>query len=313
MNESSMKIIKCPKCNKTLDLEIYENKIEIIEGILKCNKCEMFFPIIDKIPIMLMDFKKYISEHRNLSGKLYKLASSKEIKKFLKLIFEEIIWSYNDKSGIEQRWAQIYHNNQNNKFYKTIKLELNKIPKKKLVLEYGCSIGIISNYISNHNEKVFGIDKSFNAIQYAKKNQNNNTEYIVSDFASHPFGNKKFDLIIGLNILELMEPNNLLKIVSNQIINGYVVITDPYDYDRGINSVKRPMNEKILREKLTELKFKISNNTKKPSFTPWNLRLYDRASLNYKVDLIIAKKEVNLEKSKKGLSAKYNNNQKNNK
>ena len=182
---------------------------------------------------------------------------------------------------------------------------MNKIPKKKLVLEYGCSIGIISNHISNQSEKVFGIDKSFNAIQYAKKNQNKNIEYIVSDFASHPFGNKKFDLIIGLNILELMEPNNLLKIVSNQITNGHVFITDPYDYDRGINSVKCPMDENILRKKLTELKFKISNNTKNPSFTPWNLRLYDRASLNYKVDLIIAKKmEVNIEKSKKRIKYK---------
>ena len=159
-----------------------------------------------------------------------------------------------------------------------------------MVLEYGSSIGIISNHISNISENVFGIDKSFSAIQYTKKNQNNNSDYIVSDFASHPFGNKKFDLIIGLNVLELMEPKILLKMMSNQISKGHLIISDPYDYDRGINSVKQPMNENILREKLVEFKFKIINNTKKPSFTPWNLKLYDRASLNYKVDIVIAKK-----------------------
>ena len=71
MNESSMKIIKCPKCNKTLDLEIYENKIEIIEGILKCDKCEIVFPIIDKIPIMLMNFKK---EHFQDNNAWYKVS-----------------------------------------------------------------------------------------------------------------------------------------------------------------------------------------------------------------------------------------------
>ena len=81
MKESTLKFLKCSKCNKTIDLEIYENKTEIIEGILRCNKCELMFPIIDKIPIMLIDFKKYISEHKILSGKLYRLASNKEMKK----------------------------------------------------------------------------------------------------------------------------------------------------------------------------------------------------------------------------------------
>ena len=197
MNESTLKFIKCPKCNGIVDLEIYENKKEIIEGMLKCDKCELAFPIIDKIPIMLIDFKKYISQHRILSGKIYRLASSKEVKKFLKSTLDGIIWENNDKSRIEERWTQIYNNNRNNNFYKIIKSHIEKIPKSKLVLEYGSSIGIISNHISNLSENVFGIDKSFSAIQYAKKNQKNNLDYIVSDFTSHPFGNKKFDLIIG--------------------------------------------------------------------------------------------------------------------
>ena len=62
----------------------YKNSNEIDEGILKCEKCQLEFPIIDKIPIMFIDFKKYVSEHRILSGKLYRLSSSNEMKKFLK-------------------------------------------------------------------------------------------------------------------------------------------------------------------------------------------------------------------------------------
>ena len=123
-----------------------------------------------------------------------------------------------------------------------------------------------------------------------KKNQKNNLDYIVSNFVSTPFKNKKFDLIIGLNILELMEPNILLKQISNQMSAGYIMITDPYDYERGINSVKYPINELVLRKNLRELKFKINKETEKPSFIPWNLKLYDRATLNYKVDIVIAKK-----------------------
>jgi len=290
MLESTLKFIRCPKCNSNLNIEIYKNSNEIDEGILKCEKCQLEFPIIDKIPIMFIDFKKYISEHKILSEKLYKLASSNEVKKFLKLSLNNVIWNKIDKTKIEERWSQIYNINKNNEFYKIIKSYLVSIPKSKLVLEYGCSIGIITNYISDSSERVFGIDKSFTAIHLAKKIQKNNLDYIVSDFTSTPFKNKKFDLIVGLNILELMEPNILLKQISKQISVGYIMITDPYDYERGINSVKHPINELLLRKNLRELKFKINKETEKPSFIPWNLKLYDRASLNYKVDIVIAKK-----------------------
>ena len=291
MLESSLKFIKCPNCNSKLNIEVYQSKEEINEAILECNKCQLIFPIIDKIPIMFTDFKKYISEHRILSGKFYRLASSNEVKKFLKISTNNLKWNKIDKTEIEERWTKIYSANKNNKFYKIIKTHIESIPKSKLVLEYGCSIGIITKHISNSSEKVFGIDKSFNAIQIAKKNAKNNLDYIVSDFASTPFKNKKFNLIIGLNILELMEPNILLKQISKQLSSGYIIISDPYDYERGINSVKQTMNELVLRKNLKQLKFEITNKTKKPSFTPWNLKLYDRASLNYKVDIVIAKKQ----------------------
>ena len=39
--------MKCPKCNSNLNIEIYKNSNEIDEGILKCEKCQLKFPIID--------------------------------------------------------------------------------------------------------------------------------------------------------------------------------------------------------------------------------------------------------------------------
>ena len=290
MLESSLKFIKCVNCNSKLKIQIYKKKEEIDEGILICSKCQTLFPIIDKIPIMFIDFRKYISEHRILSGKLYRLSSSYEMKKFLKSSLNNLSWNKVDKTKIEDRWAQIYSNNKKNKFYKTIEKYLELIPKSKLVLEYGCSIGIISEQLSNSNKMVFGVDKSFNAIQIAKKNKKSNADYFVSDFTATPFTNRKFDLIIALNVLELMEPNILLKQISKQISSGNIIISDPYDYERGINSVKDPINEYTLRKNLKKLKFKISTKTKEPLFIPWNLKLYDRASLNYKVDIVIAKK-----------------------
>jgi uncharacterized protein YbaR (Trm112 family) len=291
MLENSIRFIKCIKCNGKLDVDIYKNSSEIDEGVLKCKKCQLVFPVIDKIPIMFMDFQKYLSEHKILSGKLYRLSSTQQMKDFLKSSLNNLDWDKSDKTLLEERWSKIYENNKNSKFYKLIKSHIESIPKLKLVLEYGCSIGIITTHSSKSNEMVFGIDKSFNAIQIAKQNKKNNIDYVVSDFKYNPFLNTKFDLIIALNVLELMEPEILLKQISKQISLGYVIISDPYDFERGNNSVKNPMNEILLRKKLKNLKFKITSKTRIPSNIQWNLKLYDRASLNYKVDIIIAKKD----------------------
>ncbi len=78
--------------------------------------------------------------------------------------------------------------------------------------------------------------------------------------------------------------------MSKQISTGYFVISDPYDFDRGANSVKKSLDEATLRTNLCNLGFKLLSKTKNPSYIPWNLKLNSRATLNYKVDLIIGKK-----------------------
>ena len=163
------------------------------------------------------------------------------------------------------------------------------MPKSKLVLEYGCSIGILGSFLADSNQTVFGIDRSFSAISVAKKTQKDNLDYFVADLMSDVFGKTKFDLILALNILELVEPKDLLQHVFKQL-QGNFVISDPYDFDRGKNSVKNPLDESALRASLEELGFVIAAKTKNPSYLTWNLKLNPRTTLNYKVDLIIAKK-----------------------
>ena len=97
-------------------------------------------------------------------------------------------------------------------------------------------------------------------------------------------------MIVALNIFELVEPYLLLKTISKQISNGLIFLSDPYDYDRGKNSVKTPLNENQIRETLRQHKFKIDKTCKNPSKINWNLKINDRTQLNYKVDIIIARK-----------------------
>ncbi|MHA7734482.1 methyltransferase domain-containing protein [Nitrosopumilus sp. S6] len=287
MLQSSLEFLRCVKCGTKLELDVFESEKEIIEGILQCKKCRLEFPIIQKIPILWNDFSKYLSSRRILGGKLYKLINSQKLKEFVKKSLNK---KDNDRSNVEEKWARVYQNSRNSKFYLTIKKNLDSLPSSKIVLEHGCSIGILTSHLANSNELVFGVDRSFSAIEYAKKQFKENLDYFVADSLSPVFGKLQFDLILALNVLEIIEPRLLLKSISKQITKGYFVISDPYDFDRGPGSVKNPIDAITLRTNLSDMGFKVSNSTKNPSFIPWNLKLNSRATLNYKVDFIIAQK-----------------------
>jgi 2-polyprenyl-3-methyl-5-hydroxy-6-metoxy-1,4-benzoquinol methylase/uncharacterized protein YbaR (Trm112 family) len=289
MLESSLEFLKCVNCGSKLDLDSFKQDKEIIEGILECPKCNGQYPIIEKIPILWNDFPHYLSSRKKLGGKLYQLIENLKLKKFCKssLLNSQI---NDDRTALEERWSVIYQNSKSSKFYSEIQKNLNSLQKSNLILEYGCSIGIMTSFLAKSNKMVFGIDRSFTALRIAKKSHKNNLDYVVADFLSPIFGKLKFDLVLALNVLELVEPMDFLKHVSKQISKGYFVISDPYDFDRGINSVKKPLDEKSLRMNLLKSDFKIIPKTKIPSHIPWNLKLNSRATLNYAVDLIIVKK-----------------------
>jgi len=290
LHEFSLKYLRCVRCKNKLDLEILNQKNEVIEGFLYCNNCKLTFPIISKVPILWDNFISYISTRMKLGSSLYLKSNNKKLKSFLKKSLSSAKKSDIDRTPIEERWTKIYQKSTRSRFYSTIKNTLSNLPKSNLALEYGCSIGIISNFISNHNEITFGIDRSFSAISVAKKNQSKNLDYFVSDSISHPFANQKFGLVVALNLLELVEPTTLIEIASKQIKKGTFVLSDPYDFDRGKDSVKNSVTPKLLRKELNRHGFHILQTTKKPSFIPWNLKLNPRAQLNYKVDLVISKK-----------------------
>ena len=290
MLESSLQFLRCVRCNSELELNTFRFGQEIEEGILKCKKCNLEFPIIEKIPILWDDFSKYLSSRKILGGKLYQLIQTESLKKFLKSSLLKINQVHDDRTALEERWSMIYQNSKNSKFYSLIKNNLDFKKKSNFVLEYGCSIGIMTSFLAESYKTVFGIDRSFIALRHAKKLYKNNLDYIVADFLSPVFGNLQFDVILALNVLELVEPVELLNHVSKQISTGYFVITDPYDFDRGVNSVKKPLDEITLRMNLKNLGFKIMSKTKIPSGVSWNLKLNSRATLNYKVDFVIGKK-----------------------
>ncbi|MBT8252107.1 MAG: methyltransferase domain-containing protein, partial [Nitrosopumilus sp.] len=225
MLESTLKFLRCVRCGSKLELDAFEIKKEVEEGILECKKCNLKFPIIGKIPILWDDFGNYLSSRKLLSGKLYQLSINKKMKSFLKTAMSKTVFT-DDRTALEDRWSKIYQNSRHSKFYSIIKNHLDSLPKSDFVLEHGCSIGITTFSLADTHKMVFGIDRSFSALQIAKKSSKSNLDYFVADSLSPIFGKLQFDLILGLNVLELIEPLELLKHMSKQISSGYLVLTD---------------------------------------------------------------------------------------
>jgi len=56
LKKTLMEILACPICKHyPLQLYIFEEKKEIVEGLIVCGSCKRWYPIIDEIPHMLPD------------------------------------------------------------------------------------------------------------------------------------------------------------------------------------------------------------------------------------------------------------------
>jgi len=150
----------------------------------------------------------------------------------------------------------------------------------------------VSNHLASPDsgpayEAVVGIDSSYDAIAQAK-GAGADACYAVGDSTSCITGGLRFDLVVALNMLELIEPLELIRHMSSQTLPGaYVAMADPYDFERGPGPVPRRIDEHSLRAALTEHGFEISADTAEPSYIPWRLEINPRTVLNYKVDLVI--------------------------
>ena len=288
MYESSLQYIRCVKCGQPLELETFEKKSEIIEGLLSCIHCSGLYPIILSIPILVEDLSSFFSIRAKLGGYLLLHVKNQKIKSLIKKSLRKIKKVGEDTTDLEKNWVVIYKKSKHTTFEAKIKSTIRKLSKCNFVVEHGCSIGTMSDIMARYHGMVFGIDKSFFALLEAKKRKIENADFFLADSLSRLFGAMKFDLVVALNVLELIEPLKLLKIIGAQS-RKFVLLSDPYDYDRGKNSVKIKLDEKTLRSKLEQIGFQLIDGTDKPSFVSWKLRVNPRLELYYKTDLILAR------------------------
>jgi ubiquinone/menaquinone biosynthesis C-methylase UbiE len=114
---------------------------------------------------------------------------------------------------------------------KIIKIEIERVKETillipsdvKSILDAGCGDGVFLNHLTNHYDKVIGMDISKEGLAHVK------TETIVSDIDSIPFNDSTFDLITSLEVLEHLPYKTYNKALSElqRVSKKYIIISVP--------------------------------------------------------------------------------------
>ncbi|MDE1842507.1 MAG: class I SAM-dependent methyltransferase [Thaumarchaeota archaeon] len=248
------------------------------------------YPIISSIPFLVDDLSLYFSIRTKLGGYLLLHTKNLKIKSVIKQALQKISHVGNDTTDLEKNWSITYKQSKKSQFHLALQNVITRLPKCNLVIEHGCSIGTTTMALAKKSNTVFGIDKSFFALVEAKKHKLQNADFFLADSLSQPFGKTRFDIVVALNVLELIEPSHLLQVINRQA-KKFVILSDPYDYERGKNSVKTRLDETSIRKKMRQYGFRLILNSTKPRFFNWILKVNTRLTLHYKVDLLIASRK----------------------
>ncbi|HET7643485.1 MAG TPA: class I SAM-dependent methyltransferase [Nitrososphaeraceae archaeon] len=291
---------------------ISDNKNECIEGFLYCVDCNIKYPIIEGIAIVVKNISQYIQDRTEMYGKWLLSCVSKEMREYLKNTGKSLLlpnktsryedggiwytpykWFQQDNHNEDRLIKSLKGNPNPNELYDRIVNSIN--PKiDGIALDIGCAMGKTTLQLAKKFSFVIGIDLSFSFIKEARKYmqelRQGNAEFCVADAESPPFHPMKFDLIMAINLIELV---NVIKLLSSchwlLKPQSDIIITDPYDFNR--ERIGKEYNARSFRTLIKENGFEINESClKKEAFIPWILKINERTYLYYFVDFIKAKK-----------------------
>lgn len=261
------KFIVCPSCNGKLRIDAFELRNSFIdEGIMVCDACHLWFPIIRSIPrIIIPDFLRTFDDDfiRRWSYKLEPYKRSEpmanipefETVKQVKTIFA-YKWSWQNWWGMEgatadflENWILARYGWMDKNGYK------NFFADKETCLDAGCGLGreAIRMAQANPNMLVIGIELSEcieEARRHAEKRGLKNVFFIQADITYPPIAKGSIDFIISEGVLHhTRDTKRALMSLSYLLVeNGEIGF---YIYRK--KAVIREFADDYLRQKIAAL------------------------------------------------------------
>lgn len=202
MNE--MKNIRCPICKGQLSFNTE----------LRCPDCAIDYPIVDGIPVLLLD-----TNTPNMEQNVQKE------KDFYENMFANL-------SGFEDGHCIVYGHDKIYKFMEEI--------ERGTIIEVGCGGGHHSVNLSQRGFKVTAIDLSLNGLRAAKKlaeHEGEEIAFLCGDIKQLPFEDREFDICFcSLVLHHFIRFNELLQELTRVTKRCFVAFEvnalDPMTYFR---------------------------------------------------------------------------------
>jgi len=234
MLKSHLILLKCPSCRAStdFDVEIFsENAIHIFDGVLKCKKCAIDYPVFEGICELIPPDLQYENTWAQLSAKyeLRKFRSAHEHSTQLQQVSQR---QHYDHFAIDA--TTTYDQFERMPFWQafdqTIVDTWKDIQSKKdgIMLDVGCGNGRSAERLMNPKLNFVGIDISRSMIKRAIERSENSgaiehRSFFIADANNLPFKAESFDFAMTSGVLSnVPNPEVTVKSIFNQLKTGGV-------------------------------------------------------------------------------------------
>jgi ubiquinone/menaquinone biosynthesis C-methylase UbiE/uncharacterized protein YbaR (Trm112 family) len=233
MKRSDLYNFCCPSCKRDLNIKSFipdnNDTDNIVEGVLYCELCKTFYPILERIPLLL---DRYFYQDIDLVSFMERWSKK----------FDFAVYDNQKKRDAAEKIRQVDFFNSdsinyddavtNSTFWKssdwnTLYRWITEIPEDAVVLDLGCGTGRCAIPLSKAGKRVFATDISMGMIKVALKKADelgiNNVTYFLADAEELPIKPNIFSTIICFGVMHhVNNPETIISSAANLLRSGGV-------------------------------------------------------------------------------------------